>query len=381
MTTHQDAAGASQAGPRLLVNAEPFGFGPAAAASALAAELAPDCARLDYVGGGHTLDLQHRPPYHAVHDTTGLSGEEVLRRLRAVAPRYDLFVTAMDFRMAELAGRAGLPVALYDALTWYWPRLPAAARAAELYLAQDFFGVRERLAADPALGERALVVPPLAPPRRRRRPGRHVLVNLGGLQNPYWEPGDALAYARLLLGALRAAPVAPGPLVVTTSRQVAAALGEPGAGPLPREEVLDLMGTAAFACMTPGLGNIYDAAATGVPTLWLPAANASHPAQVRLLERHGYCDARLDWADVGRPVDYGAADPEVSRALARLLREAAGRAGGEAGLRAELAARIAESTRGLAASTGKAQGLLDQFGHGGARRAAHALLRRARRRS
>ncbi|MEO3755145.1 hypothetical protein [Streptomyces sp. B6B3] len=363
---------AGPAGPRLLLNAEPFGFGPAAAAAILAEELAPACATVDYVGDGHTLDLQRRPPYRDIHDVTGLSEDQRLARLTDLAPRYDLLVTAMDRTMATLARRAGLRVALYDALTWFWrPDVPAVAREAELYLAQDFFGVRERVAADPALQRHTVVVPPLIPPRRDRRPGRHVLVNLGGLHNPLWPPDVAVAYARLLLAAVRAAVPADRRLVVVTSRGIAAALDDPDVGSHPRDAVLDLMSTAAHACMTSGLGNIYDAAATGVPTLWLPAANASQPEQARLLDRHGYCDARLDWADIGRPVDYTASDRAVTEALVRVVREVT--AAGP--LRDRLAAGIAALTTGLDATTGKAQALVDHFGHGGMRHAATAILR------
>ncbi|GAB3209678.1 hypothetical protein ACQEU5_21505 [Marinactinospora thermotolerans] len=166
-------------GPRLLLNAEPFGFGPAAATAILAGELSPFCAGLGYFGGGHTLDLQHSPPYDTIHATTGLPDGQRLSLLRRLAPHYDLFVTAMDFEMAALARRAGLDVAVYDALAWYWPAVPPVAFEAVLYLAQDFFGVRERIAAEPGLEGRAVVVPPLIPPRRARTAGDHVLVNLG----------------------------------------------------------------------------------------------------------------------------------------------------------------------------------------------------------
>ncbi len=361
------------AGPRLLLNAEPFGFGPAAAIAILADELAPACATVDYLGGGHTLDLQRRPPYRTVHDVTGLSEDERLARLADLAPRYDLFVTAMDRTTAALARRVGLRVAVYDALTWWWqPDVPAFAREADLYLAQDFFGVRERIEADASLRRHAVVVPPLIPPRRTRPPGHHhVLVNLGGLHNPLWRPDDAVAYARLLFTAVRATLPADRRLVVATSRSIAAALDDPDVGTYPRDAVLDLMTAAAYACMTSGLGNIYDAAATGVPTLWLPAANASHPEQARLLDRHGYCDARLDWADIGRPVDYTASDQAVTDVLIRVVREVSA----SRRLRDRLAARLTELTTGLGATTGKAQSLLDHFGHSGMRHAATAILR------
>lgn len=359
------------AAPRLLFNAQPFGFGPAAAVSLLAAELARVCERPAYIGGGHTLDLQTEPPYHAVHDTTGRSPDEVLALLRDLAPRYDLFVTAMDFEMAELALHAGFDVAVYDALTWYWPAVPDVAHDAVLYLAQDFFGVRERVAADPALRGRAVIVPPVITRGRDWRPGRHVLLNLGGLHNPCWLPDDAVTYARIVLAAVRASVPANRSLIVAASRTVAAGLDDPDVGTYDHATMLELMGTAAYACMTSGLGNIYDAAATGVPTLWLPAANDSQPAQARLLCRHGYCDACLDWADVGRPVDYRAPTPAVSRAISRVVREVSD----EQRLRARLASRLAELTAGLGDTAGRARALTDRFGQGGIRQAAEAVVR------
>ncbi|MFE3252081.1 hypothetical protein [Streptomyces sp. NPDC059209] len=401
-----DMADTGAAGPRLLLNAQPFGFGPPAATAALARELAPLCGELAYFGAGHTLDLQHRPPYHAVYGTTGLSDGERLAWLRRLAPRYDLFVTAMDFDEAVLARRAGLEVAVYDALTWFWPEIPAVAGDAAPYVAQDFFGVRERIAADPALRRNSVVVPPIVPllpprrlwrperPERLERPGdgrpRHVLLNLGGLQNPYWEPSDAAAYARLMLDAVRAAQPAGRSVVVTTSRGVAAALGVPEAPDTDlhtsvrtddRDTVLELMSGAAYACMTPGLGNIYDAAATGVPTLWLPSANETHHLQARLLAEHGFCDARLDWPDVGGPADYGVpassptADPEaLTRAIVAVIRQLSD-ARGLSALRDRLADEVAKSTAGLGVAPGRARALTERFGHGGTGEAAKALVR------
>lgn len=158
-------------GPRLLINAQAFGFGPAAAAAVLAEELALLGCVIDYVGEGHTLDLQRTPPYRAIHDWTDLPEDQRLAQLRRRAPHYDLFVTAMDFPAAALARRAGLDVAVYDALTWFWPEIPAVARDTVVYLAQDFFGVRERIAADPALRSRALVVPRSSRPAAPGAPG------------------------------------------------------------------------------------------------------------------------------------------------------------------------------------------------------------------
>ncbi|WP_405797344.1 hypothetical protein [Streptomyces sp. NBC_01506] len=381
-----DAADPGAPRPRLLLNAQPFGFGPPAATAVLARELAPLCDELGYFGGGHTLDLQHRPPYHAVYGTTGLSDGERLAWLRRLAPRYDLFVTAMDFAEAALARRAGLNVAVYDALTWFWPEIPAVAGDAALYIAQDFFGVRERIAADPALRRNAVIVPPiipLLPPRQIWRGGsdggrQHVLLNLGGLQNPYWEPSDAVTYARLMLDAVRAAQPAGRPVVVTTSRAVAAALDDRDVRTDDPDTVLDLMSGAAYACMTPGLGNIYDAAATGVPTLWLPSANETHHLQANLLSTHGFCDARLDWPDIGGPADYAVGSPaapeSITKAIVSVIRQLS-TAQNLPTLRDRLSDAVAKSTAGLGLAPGRARALTGRFGHGGTAEAASALTR------
>ncbi|NYI07307.1 hypothetical protein [Allostreptomyces psammosilenae] len=360
--------------PRLLLNAQPFGFGPSAAIAVLAAELAPACDRLGYIGAGHTLDLQRTPPHHALHDTTGLPERDLLARLERLAPDYDLFVTAMDFEMAALARRAGWRVAIYDALTWYWPTIPAVANEATVYLAQDFFGVRERVASLPALRDHTVIVPPAIPPRLHREPGRHVLLNLGGLCNPFWRPDDAAAYARLMTTAARAAHPADQPLVIATSRDVADRLGDPAARTYDHDEVLHLMSTAAHAWMTPGLGNIYDAAATGVPTLWLPSANNTHPRQAHQLALHGYCDAHVDWADLALPVDYDQPDPTTSRELTRIVHHVST----TPRLRDRLTTLLAAHTTTLAATpTGRARPLTARFGHTGTHPAATALLHSA----
>ncbi len=380
-------------GPRVLVTAQPFGFGPASAAALLADELAPSCGRLGYIGAGHTLDLQHRPPYAAVHDVTGLPGPARLDRLRQLGEDYDLLLTAMDFPMAALARRAGLRVAVYDALTWYWPHFPAVVHdPSVLYLAQDFFGVRERVATEDALTGRAVVVAPLVTPGPRRQVGGgHVLVNLAGLHNPFWHPRETAAYARLMVAAVRAGTPAGLRVVVAAGRLTADELaGRSGgpAGPVAcgpgttvgtyrRAEVLRLTSTAAYAFMTPGLGNVYDAAATGVPTVWLPPANNTQGLQAALLREHGYCDDRVDWADLGLAVDHRAPEPVAMAALAAAVRET----GDDRRLRVLLAGRVTETSAALdRGAPGLAHALLRRFGHGGVRDAAAEVLKWTQRR-
>ncbi|MEU2726808.1 hypothetical protein ABZ682_39510 [Streptomyces griseoviridis] len=346
-----------------------------------------------YIGAGHTLDLQRRPPYTAVHDITGLPEPARLDRLRQLGEDYDLLLTAMDFPMAALARRAGLRVAVYDALTWYWPDLPAVVRdPSVLYLAQDFFGVRERVALKTASTGRAVVVAPLiAPGPPWRGGGGHVLVNLAGLHNPFWHPRETAAYARLMVAAVRAGTPAGLRVTVAASRLTAGELAGPAreptgptecgpgttVGTYRRAEVLRLMSEAAYAFMTPGLGNVYDAAATGVPTVWLPPANNTQGLQSGLLHAHGCCDARMDWAGLGHAVDYRAPEAVAMAGLAAAVRET----GDDRRLRDLLTGLVTTASAALDGTVpGLARALTDRFGHGGARDAAAEVVKWAARR-
>ncbi|MET8982467.1 hypothetical protein ABZX85_43500 [Streptomyces sp. NPDC004539] len=359
-------------GPRILLNAEAFGFGPAAASAVLADELAARGAELGYVGGGHTLDLQHRPPYTAVHDITGLTEPARLDRLRGLAGEYDALLTSMDFALGLTARRAGFRVAVYDALAWFWPGLwPVVQDAGVLHLAQDFFGVRERVAEEPALAGRTVVVPPLVEPGPGwRGGGGQVVVNLGGLCNPFWAADEVETYARLVVAGVREGVPASYSVTVVTSEAVVRALGTSvsgvNVGTYRRGEILGLLREAPYAFMTPGLGNIYDAAVSGVPTVLLPATNTTQARQAEVVAAHGYCDGRIDWADLGSAVDFGDGEPEMAGVLTAALRELS-----ESG-DARFALRVGESVREM--GSGRAGGLLERFGSGGAGEAAAAVL-------
>ena len=61
---------------RLLLNAEPFGFGPTAAIAGFFPHLRGNFATIGYMGKKHTLDLQKGLPYDAIHDVTGTPKDE-----------------------------------------------------------------------------------------------------------------------------------------------------------------------------------------------------------------------------------------------------------------------------------------------------------------
>ncbi|MBS1993005.1 MAG: hypothetical protein JSS83_20950 [Cyanobacteria bacterium SZAS LIN-3] len=369
---------------RLLLNAEAFGFGPTAAIADCFPHLRKLFGTIGYVGKGHTLDLQKPLSYDAIHDLAVVGDGVELDRLFA---GYDVFLTALDFDMAERARRAGLWVAVYDPLTWYWKEISPAVRACHLYLAQDFFGVRERMVGEAESFGEAVVVPPIVsqtPSAPEDLPREHVLLNLGGLNNPYWTAEDTLAYARLVVSSVVQSGAVKLPLVIAANSVIAAALPEYGVRNFSREQMQGVLASASYALMTPGLGNIYDAARHNVPTIWLPPANDSQGQQLKLLEANGMADGSLDWetfvqsgdeAVAAAELDYKADQGDILKSITALV---AGTAG-SAELRAALTRRIAALIAGLEGDSGGCTALTARFGSGGAEQLALILRTRARR--
>lgn len=307
---------------RLLLNAEPFGFGPSVAVASIFPYLRKRFKNVGFVGKAHTLDVQRKLPYNATFDISNLRPDEEKARLKEIAGNYDLFFTAMDFPMAKQMRDLGIPkICRYDALAWYWPELPESLDTNDLYLAQNFFGVQERLAAQEGRFALAHVVPPLVPGKQTREKPDHVLINLGGLQNPLWTIEETTKYARKLIAALFDVIPATEKVMIATSKAIAERVGSPKLI-YTREEMRAILGRSKYAFMTPGLGNIYDSAVYDLPTTWLPPANDSQGQQLDLLRKHDMLDGSVDWNDAGQSIDYYEQQALVLEKISRAVREA-----------------------------------------------------------
>lgn len=354
---------------RLLLNAEPFGFGPTAAIAECFPYLRPLFSTIGFAGRGHTLDLQRPLPYSRVHDLDVEAANEVFAG-------YDIFVTALDFAMAEQALAHGLVTIIYDPLTWYWQEIHPVVKRCHLYISQDFLGVRERLAGDADRFGAVAVVPPLVPPLQaplsEPDAGERslVLLNLGGLSNPHWSREQMLDYARLMIGAVHESGIADGAeLIVAGNGDIARAFPDYGAGPQTKAGIQDLMRRSKLALMTPGLGNIYDAARFHLPTIWLPPANDSQGQQLALLTAGGYSDGDLDWSHVLPDVRIDYRDDQVL--VLQQIADCAARICSEEALRAALAQAMRRQGEALTGGTGSVSArLIELFGCNGAEQTA-----------
>jgi hypothetical protein len=367
-----------QTKPRLLLNAEAFGFGPTAAIADCFPFLRKHFNTIGFVGTGHTLDLQRPLAYDAIYDVSSLS-EEALNEIFA---QYDIFLTALDFAMAEKALGQGLTVCIYDPLTWYWKTIPAVVQDVDLYIAQNFFGVEERLKSAEFAAATWQTVAPIVGQQSDNEPGGKadsakdlILVNLGGLSNPLWTGNEALSYARQILEAVL--PTLAGQkVVVAANSAISAALAHLGAKNLSREQMQVVLQQAKYALMTPGLGNIYDAARFDTPTIWLPPANDSQGQQLALLNQSSLVDGLVDWHQIlpVSAIDYSADQGAVLKSIAAALNQ------GQSSKRAKtrLAKLLSQQIKALPQNS-RLTALVERFGSGGAQHVAELVYQQSQR--
>lgn len=335
--------------------------------------LRPRVRYLAFAGAGHTCDLHVDLPYDAIHRLPDTGTGEAFGRLCA---EHDAALVSCDVPAGEAARAAGTPFGFYDPIPWFWPQWASVFQSADLYMCQDFFGVRERVLHTG--GQNVVVVPSMLPsllaaPMTR---GHHVLVNLGGICNPLHSQATCVAYARLVLTIVPAAVGLYSEVHVATSQLIASHMQHevPAARTIHPRQVQHLLGTSELAVMTPGLGNIYEAAALAKRVFWLPPANASQGQQLVILQQRGLAPLAVDWHDLlpGRaPIDYWRADPTVAADIAGAIDDALQDPAAVERLRA----RFLQAHR-APATANPLNALLDRFGAGGDRHVAEIFVTR-----
>ncbi|MFO0868622.1 MAG: hypothetical protein U0935_06695 [Pirellulales bacterium] len=313
---------------RWLFIAEAFGYGPPAKLLALLPHLARDSSTTwTFLGEGCALELCRSGPFEEWVECP--AGNAADPRLGAAIEAHDALVTAMEFTPIDRAAAGGKLVVVFDSLFWMWPELPFSLSRVDLCLCQNYPGVVERrasLSADEA--SRIVVVPPLAISRPGGwTPGETVVLNLGGMDNPFADRDALAAYAtgltRLVVDVCARAAC---PLEVYGRSWVMAHLRHtfPGVratfGTLPPGDFVQRLASARCLITAPGLEVVYEAFTTGTPVFLLPPQNNSqfHQSQLLLRDVPGLAGRRwqeLVDIDVGR-----CASPVPSEAIGELLR-------------------------------------------------------------
>ena len=380
----------------VLCNAEPFGFGPAASLREVLPHLRQalrnvDHLSLHYVGSGHTLALHKCGPsgWDAVHDVDVYAeGGSQLLSLLCETLRPALFLTVSDATAASAAMGTGVPVVIIDLLLWYWPEIPEPWHRAKQVLAPNFEGVHARVQ-DEAL-RNVVVVPPIAPSLTSQdtdlakvsREG--ILVNLGGLRNPFIPADDHVAYAHAIDRAAHRAVelrdmTRPGTaslsLRTVAGPEMVQALGRDRASTVDPAGAQALLRRTSLVCMTPGLGNLFEASACAQNVLTLPPATDSQGRQMVLLKRQGLLDWTIDWHELvgGPPIDYWKPQQTVLRDIQTAQQTLLSTPLAQA----HLARRVSDAVRDSESSTTftPLRVLIKRFGNDGARVIAAAVAK------
>lgn len=201
-------------------------------------------------------------------------------------------------------------------------------------------------------------------------------MNLGGILNPFLSQSDCVSYARLMLAVFPIASRLYDEVHVATSHRIVEDLRHevPVAQTMSPQEAQHRLGRSEIAAMTPGLGNIYEAAAFATRVFWLPPANNTQGLQIDALRQSGLAPFAADWHDLlpGRaPIDYRGPEPEVMVSIADAIRSASRDPAAIERLRALFVQAYHAS-----ATDNPLNALLDRFGTGGDRVVAETFVQR-----
>lgn len=278
---------------KIAFNAEPFGYGPAAAIYLIKRKLEPIISWSTYIGKGHTLNFNTDKIYDSIVDISFRSKEELL----SIIDSHDFFITACDFEMASLGKLTNTKIILYDMLTWHWEKIPEIINEIDIYIAQDFFGVKERIDSISMRQGKTFISEPIIPEETFTVAHKEgTLFNIGGVSNPFLSDNLASDFVTTILGVLndkllnidRSIQFNINPKLISSSL-----LETVNVDP---HESAKRLSKANLAILSPGLGNIYESSYYSKSVIWLPPLNNSQGQQLSFLRKHFPKTLHLDWS-------------------------------------------------------------------------------------
>ena len=302
---------------RLLFCAYPLGYGPAAKVLVLAARCRSADLEPVFVGQGVAHELISRSD-GVFHDVVRAGADDQVARIIARESR--VVVSVMDRDFASLAGELSRPLHVVDSLLWMRDRVPEAFRSARCYWAQDFIGVRERiagLASPPTVIGPILDIPPAAP----RAVSDKLVVSLGGFEGADDADCDRV-YGELVLRAIRGSRLMTAfarRITILASARNVDTLGRSAMEcgveltSLPHHAALDELATASMVLTTPGLTTTLECFQLGRPTFFLPPRNYSQWSALKALRARGLALHALHWEDLSNRYRLGERLPESDR--------------------------------------------------------------------
>jgi hypothetical protein len=305
--------------PKILVTAEPFGFGPASKLHAIVTELADRNFDCHFIGRSSSLTFMrcNGEPYSSI---TELKDLDELAALGAHG--FDAALSVMDPNLVAWASAHRVPCLYVDSLFWFWPwpagrqagiretvsRLASTtdpAQALEIIgslpmhdsqLAAHMLSTSSCVQRAPGTAERTQLLRDVAAVvevdgivdlshRSPARP-RVWLATCSGMVNSLLPLRSALDWVRISCALIEEAGAALGtrdPVILAGNPEVLRFAGDIASAriqptPMSSAEMLGAM-NYAFACLTPpGLTTMLESAAYGLPLILLPEQHYGHRA-------------------------------------------------------------------------------------------------------
>jgi len=371
---------------RLLCDAVPFCFGPAAALEALLRELGSAAElshEVEVLATGSTREFLERSDLPLSLLAVDSEDPEALAGLD-LRP-YSAFLTLCNPVSWRVLRSRGLPTAYVDFLLWMHSGPPGDHFGADLYLAENYPGtaewVRRRGREIPSL----VVIPPLVQPAVRSAKPGSLLVGFGGMYSRLTIPGINTNYASYIADQLLAA-VPPGRFerVLFAGPQGLKPLLEPRLRHFPgasfhsfsHRAFLRALGECEAFLSHPGLYAPFEAMLGGVPTGFLPPSNYTQILQLRHFRACGMADFSFSWDDLGAdPIPSDLPEPEGVAAVLLAIASAERSRETSVAFQAALTAFLSLDTAQLEELGARQRTAAAQFSSGGPRVAAQHVRR------
>ena len=371
---------------RLLCDAIPFCYGPAAALETFLRSLFSISAAgfdVDVLASGSTLELLERArlPVRLLP----VDSEDPADLATVPFESYAAFLNVCNPVSFDHARSRGTRVAYLDFLLWMHSGPAPSYFDADLYLAENYPGTSQWVETRGRELSNLRLIPPVirAAVRSDPCPG-YLLVGLGGLYSRLTQPGVNTNYASFVIESVldvlprdrfsRVLIAGPEGIADSTRRMIGNRAGVDYAS-LAHEAFVDELSRAEVFLSHPGLYAAFEAMLGGVPTAFLPPSNYTQILQLRHYRTAGLADMSFSWADAGLPeIPDGLPEADGVRSVLAVLDEAEASASATADFLRFLAG-VFDSPPASFAELGRRQhGLAARFGKEGAQVAAETFV-------
>lgn len=286
--------------PAVVLAAQPFGYGPAAKAVAIAGSLQSHGVRPTFIGRGISIELarRHTAEFSDFLDWN-IDQEIILQRILSA----DAVVSVMDRELCRIAAECGVVYDLVDSLLWLRDPIPTEFQSARRIWSQRFSGATKPDRRHP----RIVPVGPILANQCVVEPDRNdptLVINLGGGESPVAGDDYFLRYAAFILAGFLQSSLAncdwSAVTVLGGARLLDRLRQQYGEGlfrfrSVSLPQARDLFASARLVLTSPGMTTSLDCFGLRAPTWFLPPQNYSQWRILREFQSRGLAAGALHW--------------------------------------------------------------------------------------